>query len=74
MSVLEDASKFMELSRFSPTFVADERLKMNRLEARLNPTIKERMSIRQYASYIDLYDTAVNVERAMKERSNYFNE
>ena len=74
MSVLEYASKFMELSRFTPAFVANERLKMNRFEARLNPTIKERMSVRQYISYVDLYDTAVNVERAMKEESNYFNE
>ena len=74
MSVLKYASKFTELLRFAPTFVADERLKMNRFEAELNPTIKERMSIRQYASYIDLYDTAVNVERTMKERNNYFNE
>jgi len=74
MSILEYASKFMELSRFAPTFVADERLKMNRFEAGLNPTIKERMSVQQYASYVDLYDTAVNVERAMKERSHYFNE
>jgi len=74
MSVLEYASKFMELSRFAPAFVADERLKMNRFEARLNPTIKERMSVRQYASYIDVYDTTINVERAMKERSHYFNE
>ena len=47
---------------------------MDRFEARLNPTIKERMSIRQYTSYVDLYDTAINVERALKERSNYFNE
>jgi len=38
----------MELSRFAPTFVADERLKMNWFEAGLNPTIKERMSVRQY--------------------------
>ena len=74
MSVLEYASKFMELSRFAPAFVADERLKMNRFEAGLNPTTKERMSVRQYASYVDLYDTAVDVERAVKERSNYFNE
>ena len=74
MNVLEYASKFMELSRFAPAFVADERLKMNRFEAGLNPTIKERMSVRQYASYVDLYDTAVNVERVMKEWSNYFNE
>ena len=47
---------------------------MSQFEAGLNPTIKERMSILQYASYVDLYDTAVNVERAVKERSNYFNE
>ena len=74
MSVLEYASKFMELSRFAPAFIADKALKMNRLEAGLNPTIKERKSVRQYASYVDLYDTAINVERAMKERSHYFNE
>jgi len=47
---------------------------MNRFEARLNPTIKQRMSVHQCASYVDLYDTAVNIERAMKERSHYFNE
>ena len=64
----------MELSRFAPTFVTNERLKMNRFEVGLNPTIKERMSVRRYASYIDLYDIAANMERAMKERNNYFNE
>jgi len=53
MSVLEYASKFMELSRFAQAFVAEERLKMNWFEARLNPTIKERMSIHQCASYVD---------------------
>ena len=46
---------------------------MNYFEAGLNPDIKERMSVRQYTSYVDLYDTAVNVERAMKEKINYFN-
>jgi len=74
MSVLEYASKFMKLSRFASVFVADERLKMNHFKAGLNPDIKERMSVRQYTFYVDLYDTVVNVERAMKERSNYFNE
>ena len=47
---------------------------MNRFEAGLNPTIKERMSVRQCTLYVDLHDIAVNVERAMKEQSNYFNE
>jgi len=74
MSVLEYASKFMELSRFALAFVADKRRKMNRFKTGMNPTIKERMSVCQYTSYVDQYDTAANVESAMKERSNYFNE
>ena len=70
MSVLEYTSRFMELSQFAPAFVVDERLKMNRFEAGLNSTVKKRMSVRQYASCVDLYDTTVNVEMAMKEQSN----
>ena len=46
MSMLEYASKFIKLSHFTPTFVADERLKMNHFVARLNPNIKERISMR----------------------------
>ena len=74
MSVLEYASRFMKLSYFTPAFVADKRLKINRFEARLNPGIRERMSMRQYALSVHLYGIAINVERAMEERSNYFNE
>jgi len=51
-SVLEYAFKFMELYHFSSAFVADERLKMNRFAARLNPDIKEKMSVHQYTSYV----------------------
>ena len=47
---------------------------MNWFEAILNPTINERMSVCQYTSYVDLYDAVINVERAIKKRSNYFNE
>jgi len=64
----------MELSRFALAFVVDERLKMNRFKDGLNLDIKERMLVHQYTSYVDLYDTAVNVERMMTERNNYFNE
>ena len=53
MSVLKYASKFMELSHFAPTFVADERLKMHQFKAGLKPTIKEMMSVHQYTSYMD---------------------
>ena len=74
MTMLEHASKFMELSYFAPDFVANEMLKMNRFKARLNLDIKKRMSMCQYASYVDLYNTTVNMERAMREWNNYFNE
>ena len=59
--MLEYASKFMELSYFTPPFVVDERLKMSWFEAGLNPAIKERMSVHQYTSCMDLYDTVINL-------------
>ena len=46
MSIFEYASKFMELSCFASTFVADEKLKMNCFEVRLNPNTKGRMFVR----------------------------
>ena len=64
----------MELSRYAPAFVINGKLKMNRFEAGLHPNIKEMMSVRQYTSYEDLYDTAVNMKRAMKEKNDYCNE
>ena len=45
ISVLEYASKFMELFHFTPAFVADERLKMNWFEAGLNPNTEERILV-----------------------------
>jgi len=57
----------MELSRFAPAYVAEENLSMNRFEAGLNPDLKGRMLVRHCTSYKDMYDTAVNGERAMKE-------
>jgi len=45
MSVLEYASKFMELSHFAPVYGADEKLRMNRFEVALNPGLKEQMSV-----------------------------
>jgi len=67
MSVLEYGSKFLEFSRYAPAFVADERLKMNHFSAGLK-------SVRQYASYVHLYNTVVKVERVMRKMSNYLNE
>jgi len=32
------------------------------------------MSVQNYTSYEDMYDTVVNIERAMKERNELYNE
>jgi len=71
MSVLEYASKFMEISRFAPAYVVSEKLRMNRFEVGVNPNLKEQTSVRHYNSYEDMYDTPINVERAMKQRSEF---
>jgi len=46
ISILEYASKFIELSRFAPPHVADEKLRMNRFEAGCNRGLKENMLVR----------------------------
>ena len=74
MTVLEYASKFVKLYRFASAYVADEKLKMNQFEAGLNKGIKEKMSVRHYTSYEEMYDTAVNVERATNEENEFYNE
>jgi len=74
MTVLEYASKFIELSRFAPVYIADEKIKMNQFEAGLNLGIKEKMSVRHYTSYEDMYNTAVNVDRVIKKENEFYNE
>ena len=55
MSVLEYASKLMELSQFALAYVTDEKLKMNNFEAGLNLPLKKRMLVRQYTFYPAMY-------------------
>jgi len=74
MSILEYASKFVELSRFTPTYVADEKLKMHLFKVELNPELKEKMLVRHETSHNNMYDTAVNVESATKEKNEFYNE
>jgi len=63
----------MKLSRFAHAYVADKKLRMNWFETKLNLGLKEQMSVRHYALFKNIYDTTVNVERAMKERTEFYN-
>jgi len=49
MSVLEYAFKFMELSLFGPTYVADEKLKINLSKTALTLNVKKKISVCRYA-------------------------
>ena len=72
--MLEYTSKFIECSHFALTYMTNEKLRMNPFEAKLNPSLKEQMSVRHYTLYEDMYDTAVTVKRVMKERNEFYNE
>jgi len=64
MSGLQYASKFMELSRFAPAYLAYEAFKMNWFEYGLNYKLKVVMSVRTYSFYKEMNDSAINVERS----------
>jgi len=69
MSVLE----FIELSRFALAYIADKKFRMNWFEAGLNQRLKEKMSVRHYILYKHMYNTAINVEKATKEKNKFYN-
>jgi len=62
MSVLQYASKFMELSCFALAYVVNEILKMNRFEYGLNHKLKVSMSVCTCRSYLEMHDIAINVK------------
>jgi len=72
--MLEYALKFRELSHFAPAYVVDKRLKMNPFRDRLNLGLKEKMVVQHYALYEDMYNIAVNIKRATKEKNEFYNE
>ena len=64
MSVLQYASKFIEVSGYPPTYVAKETLRMNRFESRLDHKLKVSRYVCTYSSYQEMYNVAINVEQA----------
>ena len=62
----------MDFTHFTPTYVIDEQLRMNRFKAGLNPDLKEPMSIRHYTLCKEMYDTIVNIERAIRESNEFY--
>ncbi|XP_010683714.1 uncharacterized protein LOC104898347 [Beta vulgaris subsp. vulgaris] len=61
MSMLEYATKFIELSRFAPDFVVNERIKSMRFFEGLNSKYQKRVG--PYSTFEELYDQALEQER-----------
>ena len=74
MSVMQYASKFTELSRFVPEFVAAERLKMRRFEEGLAFYIRNQLAGQPILTYQELYERAAEVERVKTELSSESNQ
>jgi len=56
MTMMQIASKFMELSRFSPYFVASERIKMRRFKEGLSFYIRNQLAGQSIKTYQELYE------------------
>lgn len=69
MSVLEYASKFMELARFAPHLVDTEERKMEKFERGLTWDLQDRLSTHSCTTYQQLYDKAVNAARVLGQKT-----
>ena len=69
MSVLEYAAKFMELSRFAPDIVSNNRLRMMRFFEGLN--LKYQKRVGHYTNFEELYDRALEQERIEQKDEEY---
>jgi len=67
ITVIQYASKFIELSRFVPEFVSSERLKMKRFEEGLAFYIWNELAGQPILTYQELYKWAAEVERVKIE-------
>jgi len=70
MIVMQYASKFTELSRFIPEFVASEWIKMRRFEEGLALYIQCQLTGQPIHTYQDLYEQVKSMLKAMNLNSN----
>ena len=70
---LQYASKFIKLAHFTPAYLAEENLKINRFDSRLNHKLKVAKLVCTYRFYQEMNDTAINAERPHNEREIFFN-
>jgi len=66
-TVIQYASKFIELSRFAHDFVAFERMKMRRFEEGLAFSIRNQLAGQPIKTYQELHEQAAEVERVKNE-------
>ena len=59
--MLEHASKFSELSRFASDLVASEKLRSNRFEEGLHPKYHEKIAVRTFSTFQEIFYVPVNV-------------
>jgi hypothetical protein len=74
MTVEQYASKFIELSRFSPYLVFIEELKARKFECGLNPRVMNQIVGFEIGNFIDLINKASVIERTQKTNAKYFNQ
>jgi hypothetical protein len=72
MTVEQYAARFNELSRYAPTLVATEELKVHRFLYGLVPRVRDRVICLGIKNYLEMVDRATLAEKSMKEVATDF--
>ena len=69
MLVLEYSAKFMELSRFAPDFIANDRMEASRFFEGLNLNLQK--YVMKYRGFQDLFDSALEQARVQEKKDRF---
>jgi hypothetical protein len=72
MTVTQYSTKFIELSRYAPTLIPNDRAKAEKFLDGLSARIKERIAILKIKEYLKAVHTAMITEQAIKEAATEY--
>jgi hypothetical protein len=72
MTVTQYSTKFIELSKYAPTLIPNDRAKAEKFLVGLSARIKERIAILKIKEYLKAVHTAMIAEQAIKEATTEY--
>ncbi|MGV7994914.1 hypothetical protein PJP12_30060, partial [Mycobacterium kansasii] len=63
MSVAQYEARFFELSRYVPTIISEERVRLRKFRDGLRPGIRSNLCCFDFSRYVQVVDKAIRVEK-----------